>query len=208
MATLQGSAEGRGLQAMTTEEKLAQLERILNGRTLHGSENLKAFLRFVVEKTVENGDGGLKEYVIATEVFGRNTDYNSRIDSVVRVQASRLRVKLHDYYATEGKSDQVVIDLPKGHYTPTFSYNSFADCRTGTENPRSVQHGPPACRQAFEVECLDDSLAGFDRSAGSSVGCFALARQLRKSSVYARPSTLKLRPPSSGRHLSHCGVIC
>ena len=120
---------------MTTEEKLAQLERILNGRTLHGSENLKAFLRFVVEKTVENGAGGLKEYVIATEVFGRNSDYNSRIDSVVRVQASRLRAKLHDYYATEGKSDQVVIDLPKGHYAPTFSYNSFEDLPDGNGAP-------------------------------------------------------------------------
>lgn len=109
---------------MTREEKLAQLERILQGRTLQGSENLKAFLRFVVEKSVDNEDGQLKEYVIATEVFGRGSDYNSRIDSVVRVQASRLRAKLHEYYATEGKTDEVVIDLPKGHYAPVFSYNN------------------------------------------------------------------------------------
>jgi len=40
----------------------------------------------------------------------------------VRVQAGRLRTKLHEYYATEGKDDQVVIDLPKGQYTPVFSY--------------------------------------------------------------------------------------
>jgi hypothetical protein len=123
---------------VTTEEKLAQLEKILNGRTLHGSESLKAFLRFVVEKTVGNGDGGLKEYIIATEVFGRNSDYNSRIDSVVRVQASRLRAKLHEYYITEGKSDQVVIDLPKGHYTPTFSYNSLEGVTNGSAEPAGL----------------------------------------------------------------------
>ena len=117
---------------MTTKEKLEQLEKILSGRTLHGSESLKAFLRFVVEKTVANGDGGLKEYIIATEVFGRNSNYNSRIDSVVRVQASRLRTKLHEYYTTEGKSDQVVIDLPKGHYTPTFAYKSVQDEANGS----------------------------------------------------------------------------
>ena len=102
------------------EQKLAQLEKVLQSRTLQNSESLKAFLRFVVEKTVENEDALLKEYTIATEVFGRNSDYDPRIDSVVRVQAGRLRTKLQEYYTTEGKGDPVVIDLPKGHYHPVF----------------------------------------------------------------------------------------
>jgi len=104
------------------EEKLAQLDRILHGRALHGSDNLKAFLRFVVDKSIENQEGHLKEYVIATEVFGRASDFDSRVDSVVRVQAGRLRTKLHEYYETEGKDDGVIIGLPKGQYTPVFSY--------------------------------------------------------------------------------------
>src|SRR4029453_2760322 len=112
---------------MTREEKLEQLERILQGHTLHGSENLKNFLRFVVQKTVDSEDSQLKEYVIATEVFGRSSDYNTRTDSVVRVQAGRLRSKLQEYYATEGKDDKVVIDLPKGHYRPIFSYAPLAN---------------------------------------------------------------------------------
>jgi hypothetical protein len=103
------------------EEKLAQLERILHCRALHGSDNLKAFLRFIVDKTIENQESQLKEYVIATEVFGRGNDFDSRVDSVVRVQAGRLRTKLHEYYETEGKDDQVIIFLPKGQYTPVFS---------------------------------------------------------------------------------------
>ena len=106
------------------QEKIQQLERVLQSRTLHNSENLKAFLRFVVEKTVDNEGVLLKEYTIATEVFGRNTDYDPRIDSVVRVQAGRLRTKLQEYYTTEGKTDQIVIDLPKGHYHPVFSYST------------------------------------------------------------------------------------
>ena len=104
------------------EQKLGQLERLLQSRTLQHSESLKAFLRFVVEKTVAEQEIQLKEYTIATEVFGRNSDYDPRIDSVVRVQAGRLRTKLQEYYATEGKSDQIVIDLPKGHYHPVFTY--------------------------------------------------------------------------------------
>ncbi|MGH9941223.1 MAG: hypothetical protein ACRD9R_02560, partial [Pyrinomonadaceae bacterium] len=108
---------------MGKEQKLEQLEKVLHSRTLQNSESLKAFLRFVVEKTVANQEVQLKEYVIATEVFGRNSDYDSRIDSVVRVQAGRLRTKLQEYYATEGKGDQIVIDLPKGHYHPVFTYS-------------------------------------------------------------------------------------
>ena len=103
------------------EQKLEQLEKVLHSRTLQNSESLKAFLRFVVEKTVDDENVLLKEYTIATEVFGRNSEYDPRIDSVVRVQAGRLRTKLHEYYTTEGKGDQIVIDLPKGHYHPVFN---------------------------------------------------------------------------------------
>jgi hypothetical protein len=109
------------------EAKLTQLEKILHGRSLHGSENLKAFLRFVVDRAIEGQESQLKEYVIATEVFGRGKGFDSRIDSVVRVQAGRLRTKLQEYYATEGKEDEIVIDLPKGQYTPVFSYARKSD---------------------------------------------------------------------------------
>ena len=107
---------------LTRDEKLAQLERILQSQILHGSESLRAFLRFVVQKAIDEQEDQLKEYTIATEVFGRGEQYSPRTDSVVRVQASRLRSKLQEYYFTEGKADQVLIELPKGHYTPSFSY--------------------------------------------------------------------------------------
>ena len=103
------------------EQKIEQLEKVLHSRTLQNSENLKAFLRFVVEKTLADEDAQLKEYTIAIEVFGRRSDYDPRIDSVVRVQAGRLRTKLQEYYNAEGKNDPIIIDLPKGHYHPVFS---------------------------------------------------------------------------------------
>ncbi len=109
---------------ISKEAKLEQLNKLLRSRALTGSDSLKSFLRFVVEKAAENPENQLKEYVIATEVFGRSQAYNPRIDSIVRVQAGRLRTKLSEYYATEGKGDKILIDLPKGHYTPIFSYLS------------------------------------------------------------------------------------
>jgi hypothetical protein len=129
------------------EEKLAQLDRILHGRALHGSDSLKAFLRFVVDKSIENQEGQLKEYVIATEVFGRGSDFDSRVDSVVRVQAGRLRTKLHEYYETEGKDDGVIILLPKGQYTPVFSYAQKKEDLAG--NGEAVSGAALAINEVF-----------------------------------------------------------
>ncbi|MCA1619470.1 MAG: hypothetical protein LC795_09220 [Acidobacteria bacterium] len=123
------------------DQKLEQLEKVLHSRTLQNSESLKAFLRFVVEKTVEDDDVHLKEYTIATEVFGRNSDYDPRIDSVVRVQAGRLRTKLQEYYTTEGKGDRIIIDLPKGHYHPVFV---CPQTDSGHETPAHATGGPAA----------------------------------------------------------------
>ncbi|MEK7829489.1 MAG: hypothetical protein AAB401_00300, partial [Acidobacteriota bacterium] len=121
---------------------------------LTGSDSLKNFLRFVVEKAAENPENQLKEYVIATEVFGRNQNYNPQIDSIVRVQAGRLRTKLGEYYATEGKADKVLIDLPKGHYTPVFSRIQYDQptirhISTDQEGDEMMAMAEPAWREMF-----------------------------------------------------------
>jgi len=116
------------------EDKLNQLERVLQSRAMHGSENLKSFLKFVALKSIDDATDQVKEYTIATEVFGRRNDFSPRSDSVVRVQASRLRQKLQEYYASEGRSDRILIELPKGHYYPVFSVlESSPDSQTPTE---------------------------------------------------------------------------
>jgi hypothetical protein len=107
---------------LTTEEKLAQLERVIGSQAFHESESLRSFLSFIVNKLVAGEEDQIKEYTIAIDVFGRGAQFNPRIDSVVRVQAGRLRYKLQEYYSTEGKSDKILIELPKGHYKPVFSY--------------------------------------------------------------------------------------
>jgi hypothetical protein len=64
----------------------------------------------------------IKEHQIATEVFGRPSDFDPQLDSLVRVQAGRLRTKLAAYYESEGVEDQVLIDLPKGSYALSFHH--------------------------------------------------------------------------------------
>jgi hypothetical protein len=118
------------------QDAMEQLERILQSRALQGSENLKSFLKYVVLNSISESKEPLKEYTIATDVFGRSEDFNPRHDSVVRVQAKRLRDKLQEYYTNEGKTDHVLIELPKGHYDPVFS---FIDPQTETSQGREVE---------------------------------------------------------------------
>src|SRR5205823_13346160 len=76
-------------------------------------------LRYLADHALKH-PGALKEYQIATEVFGRPADFDPHLDSLVRVQAGRLRAKLAEYYASEGVEDPVVVELPKGTYTLSF----------------------------------------------------------------------------------------
>lgn len=104
------------------EEVLEQLEKLIGSQALHGNESLKALLRFITLKALDEPDPQIKEYTLAVEVFGRSSNFDPQIDSVVRVQTGRLRSRLHQYYETEGRDDQIIIALPKGGYIPTFTY--------------------------------------------------------------------------------------
>ena len=98
----------------------AQLERVLGSAGFARNERLSRFLRFVVEQDLAGRDSEVKESVIAVEVFGRSTDYDPKLDSIVRTEAGRLRARLTEYYSREGRSDPIVLELPKGGYVPLF----------------------------------------------------------------------------------------
>ena len=102
------------------EQFLRQVERLAESHVLHGSESLCKLLRYLAHHALEHPGTPLKEYQIATEEFGRPSDFDPAVDSMVRVQAGRLRSKLVEYYAGEGAEDPVRIDLPKGTYTLAF----------------------------------------------------------------------------------------
>jgi TolB-like protein/Flp pilus assembly protein TadD len=96
-----------------------QLERVLSSGGFHRNERLSRFLRFVVERHLEGREDELKEAILGIEVC-RKPDYDPTQDSVVRTEAGRLRARLAEYYAGEGRSDPFIIELPKGGYTPVF----------------------------------------------------------------------------------------
>jgi TolB-like protein len=111
-----------------------ELEKVLSSGGFLRSERLSRFLRFVVERHLEGRDAELKEPLIATEIYGRKPDYDPKQDSVVRTEAARLRARLLEYYAGEGKGDVLIIEVPKGGYTPVFRQPDGAHKKQGSRS--------------------------------------------------------------------------
>lgn len=104
--------------ANEAEAARRQLDRVLASAGFARNERLASFLRFVVERHLEGRDDEVKESVLAVEVFGRGSDHDPKQTSIVRTEAARLRARLNEYYLGDGKSDEIVIELPKGGYVP------------------------------------------------------------------------------------------
>ena len=93
-----------------------QLDRLLRSELFSHADRQSRFIKYVVEEELAGRGKRLNQYSIATEVFDRNESFDPLVDSIVRVEARRLRSKLAEYYAEEGQEDDVGIRLPKGCY--------------------------------------------------------------------------------------------
>lgn len=98
----------------------AEVERILSSGDFAQSKRLQEFLRFIVGEALAGRGEALKEYTIAVDVFERSESFDPQTNSIVRVEANRLRNKLNSYNAIEGRDDPVHIVLAPGSYMPTF----------------------------------------------------------------------------------------
>src|SRR3984957_16749567 len=117
------------LNGFPAAEVRNSLNRVLSSRVFIHSHRIRRFLQFVVEECLFGRQHRLKEYLIGLEVFNRRDAFDPRVDSIVRVEARRLRAKLEEYYRTEGREDLTRITLRKGSYVPIFEY------RAATPNP-------------------------------------------------------------------------
>src|SRR5580698_6692908 len=101
------------------EQVLDQLDRILRTPDFAVYPRTAALLKYVVEETLAGRADQLKESTIGIEVFGRDPGYDSKVDSIVRTQARRLREKLRQYY-DKAAEDAIQILIPNGGYVPEF----------------------------------------------------------------------------------------
>jgi hypothetical protein len=95
---------------------LGAFEKISACPPFAAADSLRNLLSYLVQQHLERPGEPIREAQIAAEVYGKTTGFDPRQDSTVRVQTSRLRAKLGEYYAGEGRLDEWVIEVPKGTY--------------------------------------------------------------------------------------------
>ena len=113
-------ASGPGSNAVAAADVRAHLTSLQRSRAFDRAPMLSRLLQRIVEKTLEGADDSLKEYSLGVDVFDRGTSFDPRTDTIVRVQARRLRSRLKEYYAADGRRDPIRIEVPIGRYSASF----------------------------------------------------------------------------------------
>src|SRR5690242_16806224 len=101
------------------QERL-ELEALLASGIFNRAPNLALLLTYICTQYFEGSAEQIKEYNIAVEALGRSPDFDQKRDSIVRVEAHRLRKRLREYYETDGASHAMRIEIPSGQYAPRF----------------------------------------------------------------------------------------
>ena len=163
------------------DQFLGQIDRLAGSGVLHGSESLCKLLRYLAKQAVDHPGEPVKEYQIATEVFGRPPDFDPQSDSAIRVQAGRLRAKLAEYYAAEGADDAVLVELPKGSYHLEFR-NRIPGTKVNSSNasePARVEVVPKSRPETWKTVAVTFAVL----FAASLVALFSLLAMRRSPTL-------------------------
>ena len=136
----------------------AELRRILASPILRRSERNRRFLAYVVEEALAGRADRIKAYTIATSVFGRDERFDPQLDSIVRIEAGRLRRSLERYYLTDGRGEP----RPDRHSARRLRSGLRLPRATGAA-PRRAGGAPRVLVTAFEEEGDQSSFPNFTR---------------------------------------------
>ena len=104
------------------DERWALVQRVVSSRNFHKSARQREFLLYIAECALANRLENVTEQSIGCRVFERPQGYDPAEDNIVRVAARQLRIKLREYFETEGHSEALTIEVPKGGYVPVFHH--------------------------------------------------------------------------------------
>ena len=102
------------------------VKRVSDAPQFRNSPRLRDFLLFACNRALQDRPDDLREQQIGCAVFGRRPEYNTSEDNIVRVEARKLRVRLEEYFTSEGRAEPVLIEIPKGGYVPIFTPRTIA----------------------------------------------------------------------------------
>jgi hypothetical protein len=170
----------------------------------------------VTEHALANPEIPVHEQEIGHRLFERRADYDTSSDNIVRVTASQVRRKLDEYFSGDGISEALILEIPRGQYTPVFRERDPKMDGAGTAGEQFSQPIDPTWLRAaiaallIVVVCLSVTVARQWRSAspapGSTRAVAALWSTLvspnRPTSVVVSDSSLSLYEDLIGRQLS------
>jgi hypothetical protein len=190
-----------GARVATKTQVLAEIDRLVAGQALHGSESLCKLLRYLANHALDHPGAPLKEYQIATEVFGRQADFDPQLDSMVRVQAGRLRTKLTEHYATAGGDDAVWVELPKGTYVLVFHSGPPGNGKThhhaaAAHEPTSESHAESSVTPLVLPRRWVAAVATLAILLAAALACIGMLLVARKASPVASVSASEAAAPS------------
>ncbi len=147
MSVISLEKQGKPLSSRFAPEQIqAQVRKIGEAAAFRQATNLQLLLKFIVAKTIEGKTAEINEHALAVEVLGKGENFNPGIDTIVRTQAYRLRLKLKEYYETEGRADTLLIEIPKGRYVPLFrlrdAESDAPPVEAASEIPKIVEVAP------------------------------------------------------------------
>lgn len=102
-------------------EARAELDRLLADERFRATERSRSILRYIVKQQFAGCAEGVKAYSIAVDVLGRQSNFDPSLDPIVRIELSRLRSSLSQYYEAYGEEGGVTVQLPRGRYVAVFT---------------------------------------------------------------------------------------
>ncbi len=130
------------------------VQRIVVSRSIGRSPLLSEFLLYICERHLRDRSSELTEQRIGVQVFGRSEGYNSNDDNIVRNYARTLRKRVEEYFATEGKHEDLRLEIPRGAYVPVFYSRPLED--PGSAHGRLLHSGRTILNRRAATAC--DSL--------------------------------------------------
>jgi hypothetical protein len=201
-------------------EKRSELEAVLHSREFLRSPALAKLLEYLCDKTFSGHTQEIKEFSIATEVFGRDTDFGEKRDSLVRVEVHRLRRKLESLYEREGAYHPLRIVIRPGTYEPDFervfdSPGGPARQATAPEaslmeilpaaQPAPAERGPDVSRQP--TPAAGPPHPNVLRSNGKAAVVLAIVIIAVAAGIWLGKGTLKPNPTDASRKTRQAALL-
>ncbi len=184
------------------------LSKIFDSQDFATSKRLTRLLQYIVDAKMSGNEEMIKGYTIALDVFDRPASFDPNIDSIVRVQAGRLRKALENYYLEEGKFDTLRIHMPKGGYRILFDQMDLQPqlVQEKTAPVINRQHKPLVKGQQISVGVLPFSVLSCDDDANIMADDLAdeiisMLTRNEAMSIASRHASFRHREPTDLRQV-------